>query len=203
MAKTYTIPELLRMAAVRGYTPRLESAINNLLNSSSESDYQVALRDATEEVTYLNTNEGYSDKSHFPGLSIYMPLVFESYDGVADDFLLESAIINITRQRKIVTTELQGRDGDVVEFISNGSYEISVTGLICTPGTGYPKKLVTQFEAYCLAKRSIKIIHDVLNSLGVFEIVIKDYSLPSTPFINGQQYSFNAMADQPIELIIE
>lgn len=206
MAKTYSIPEILRLAAVRGYSPRLGDAVNRLLNSDNEIEYQIALRDATEETTGLHTysdTNAYSDKSHFAGVPIYMPLVLEAFDSSVEDYLLESAIVSVTRQRKIITTELQGRDSDVFEFISNGNFEISVTGLICQPQVGYPKKLVSEFNRYVTEKKAIKVIHEALNNLGIFELVITDYSLPATPFINGQQYSFNAASHVPLELQLD
>lgn len=203
MAKTYTIPEILRIASVRGYTPRLSEAVSILLNSNNEIEYQVALREATEETTGLTTTtEAFSKESHFSGLPIYMPLVLEGFDNV-DDYLLDSAIVSITRQRKIVLTELQGRDTSVKEFINNGDYEIGVKGLICNNQIGYPKDRVKEFERFMTAKQSIKVVHEALNNLGIYEMVITDYSLPSTPFVNAQSYSFNAVSEKPIELTVE
>lgn len=205
MAKTYNIPELLRIAAIRGYTPRLSQAVNKLLNSNSEIEYQVALRDATEETTGLSTytnGDAFSSASHFSGLPIYMPLVLEGFDESVDDYLLDSAIVSITRQRKVVITNLQGRDTSVKEFINNGDYEISVKGLICQSTIGYPKKQVKDLERFLTLNQSVKVVHEVLNNLGIYEIVITDYTFPSTPFINGQSYSFNAISETPIELTV-
>ena len=206
MAKEYTIPELLGFAAIRGYSPRLGEALNTLVSTSSEVEYQNALEIATAETSglYDYTEIGtFTDKSHFEGLPIYLPLILESIDGVKDDLLLESAIVSVGRTKNIVITDVQGRDTSVKEFINNGDWDISITGIICNNGVGYPLDQVREFQDYMTAKSSIKVVHEVLNMLGINEIVVTDQSMPSSPMVNVQRYSFNAISEKEIELRIE
>lgn len=206
MAKKYTIPQLLSLIGIRGYSPRLGNAVNTLLTTDSEIDYQSALQQASIELSdlYDYTEVGtYSKDSHFEGLPIYMPLLFQKIETTNDDYLLESAVVSISRQKNIVETVVQGRDTSVKEFINNGDYQINVTGLIAGHGVGYPKDKVKEFESFLIAKQSIKVVHEVLNALGVYEIVIKDYELSNSPFVNIQTYSFNAVSEEPIELTID
>jgi len=206
MAKEYTIPELLGLVGIRGYSPRLGSAINTLVTTENEIEYQTALQTATSEASeiYDYSEIGtYSKSNHFDGLPIYMPLLFEELETTPADYLLESAIVSISRSKNIVVTEVQGRDSTVKEFINNGDYDISVSGIICKNGIGYPKESVKEFTKFMVAKSSIKVVHEVLNMLGIYELVIMDYDLPNSPLINVQRYSFNAISETPIELRIE
>jgi hypothetical protein len=211
MNKKFTIPELLSVAGIRGYSPRLSDAINSLATTDSQLEYTKALEVATAEISgYTNVesyspesaNLGYNSQNHFEGLPIYLPLVLEPLKPNGNELVLESAIVEINRTKNIVSTVVQGRDTSVKEFINNGDFNITVSGLICNKGAGYPKQKVKQLEGYLSAKTSIKITHELMNLLGVGEIVITDYSLPYTPFMNMQAYSFNAMSDDPIELTI-
>ena len=206
MAKEYSIPELLGLAGIRGYSPRLGSAINTLVTTDNEIEYQTALQTATLETSeiYDYSEIGtYSKSNHFDGLPIYMPLLFEKLDTTSDDYFLESAIVSISRSKNIVITEVQGRDSSVKEFINNGDYDISVSGLICRNGIGYPKESVKEFEKFMVAKTSIKIVHEKLNLFGIYELVIMDYDVPNSPLMNVQPYSFTAVSETPIELRID
>lgn len=208
MAKEYTIPQILQIAGIRGYTPRLASAVNTLLNSKSNIEYEAALKTATIEITGYDSVSVYDDvlsgayaaSNHFEGLPIYMPLLFEKIEGTSEDLLLESAILEINRPKNIVVTTLQGRDTSVKEFINNGDFVLSVSGIICKKGVGYPMEQVKNLAKFFAAKVSIPIVHEVLNMLGVYELVITSSSLPSSPFTNAQPYSFNALSESPIEL---
>lgn len=209
MANEYTISELLQVAGIRGYTPRLSSALNTLLSTNSEIEYQDALKIASSAIngydniqTYDDTNIKGHAESNFFGLPIYMPLVLESVDGI-DDYLFDSAFVEISRQKNIVITNVQGRDTSVKEFINNGDFTITVSGIIAQREIGYPKDLVSQFNEFMSYKGSVPVVHEVLNMLGVNEIVVTDYSLPADNFANAQQYSFNAISEVPAILRIE
>lgn len=218
----YSIPDLVRLGGLNGYSPQLSSAINTLISTSSEIEYKKALKNATAQVSGYTLSspstgieidgydaaviedhsEMYSDKSHF-GLPIYMPLLFEKLNTGSEDYILESAVLKISRSKEIVVTKVQGRDSTIKEFISNGDWEVSVTGLIANKGVGYPKREVKQFAEYLKAKRPLKIIHEKLNMLGIHELVITAYDLPESDFMNIQPYSFTALSETAIELRID
>lgn len=206
MAIEYTIPQLLAQAGLRGYTPRLSGAINQLLNADNEIEYQAALQTATEETTGIrdySDGEGQSVDNHFEGLPIYMPLILEGDDEIPDDLLLHSALVDFNRQKNIVTTIVQGRDVSVKEFINNGDFQIRVQGIIANRNAGYPRQEVNELKRFLHAKKSIKIVHEVLNMFGIHEIVITDYAFQNSSFINWQPYSFTAVNEVPIELRID
>lgn len=208
MRKNYSIPELLSLAGIRGYTPRLASAVNTLVTTQNDIEYQSALREATQEITgYSTTYNGteetlFAGNSNFEGLPLYMPLVFEKLKNGTSSYMLDSAIVDLNRQKNIVTTIVQGRDSSVKELINNGDYQITVSGVIANKELSYPKESVKELEAFLSAKESLKVTHEIMNALGINELVITDYNIPTTPFINMQAYSFNAISDTPIELII-
>lgn len=205
MAFEYSIPQLLALAQKVNYNPILANAVNRLLNARTTDDYEIALKEATQAAlgyevkdTYQLQDYGYNKASQFAGLPIFQPLVLKHSD--ADDLVLESAVVSYQRQRNIVQTVVQGRDSAVKEFINNGDWSISVSGLICKRGYDYPIDDVVDFNRYMELKSTIEVTHEVLNALGVYEIVVTDYSLAATSMVNCQPYSFNAVQDTPITL---
>lgn len=219
MQKEYTIPEMLKIAAIRGYSPQLASALNTLLTTKSEIVYQKALKQATKEISgysqveelqkqeignytvkgdlYDLKDKAHSVASHFDGLPIYQPFLLEKIGGIKSDLLLDSAILEVSRTKNVVVTQVQGRNSSVKEFINNGDFSIKVSGIICEKGLGYPLDLVKQHEEFMKAQVSIPVVSEVMQNLGIYEIVITDYSYPSSPFANCQPYSFSAISEEP------
>jgi len=208
MAFEFDIPQLLALASKINYQPLLASAVNRVLNARTKDEYQIALKDATsvalgydiKDVNQLK-NYGYGKASQFAGLPIFQPLILKT-DG-EEDLVLESAVIAYSRQKNIVQTIVQGRDTSIKEFINNGDWQISVQGIICRKAWEYPIDEIDLFNRFMEKNVAISVVHEVLNQLGVYEVVVTDYSLPQTSMINCQPYSFNCLQDSPIELKLD
>ncbi len=205
MTKQYTIPELLGLMQIRGYSPRGAAALNKLLNAKDKISYDQALKIATQEVTGYSEVQVYdSDTADAPtnvfGLPIYHPLVLEGVPGTeaSEDLILVGAIIEFNRTKDIVITKIQGQEKSVKEHINNGDYQIKVSGMIATYGKGYPFDDVGKLKAFLNLNQPISIVHEVLNAFDINEIVITGDSFPKSNFTNAQVYSFNALDDEPL-----
>lgn len=203
----FKLPELALIASDVKYNPALALAVNRLINTRSEIEYQIALEEATkiaigyENVT-LYKRKDYGTSSYLAGMPLFQPLKFIGEDDL-EDLLLESAVVEISRQKNIVSTDVQGRDTSVDEFINNGDWQISVSGIICSNEARYPLDETLEFQKFMDLKRSIKIEHEILNGLGVYEIVVTSQNYPKTPSINLQTYKFSCKSTKPLPLIIE
>ncbi len=194
------------MSGLRGYSPRLASAINRMLRAKDTEEYRMAKREAVAEITgYDVTTVEPVETAHTGrfGLPLFMPVLFEAFDSTVKDLLLEDAIVEINRSKNIVITEVQGRDTSFKEFINNGDYVLKISGTLATDGIEYPMKRVKELQKYLEHKGSIKVVHELLNELGIYEIVITDYGFPKVPFVNWQPYSINAISEEPFELILD
>lgn len=189
--------------------------LEKALNAKSEIEYQTSLQGLTKEVIgYENvqiydlpiSNEGglqrlsneTDRKTSYLGLPLWMSL--ELYHPDLKTILLENAIVEISQNRNIVTTSLQGRNGTVKEFISNGDYELSIKGLLFEKNWSLPKKQTQLLHRFFTISDNIEIIHEFCNSIGIYEIVITNFSFPYTPFINCVAFEFNALSDTPLTL---
>jgi len=187
----FTIPNLLRAAGIRGYLPRASAAINRALRAQSEPEYNSAMHQAAELI--------FSDKPWFEGVPVWMPMEL-SHSEAGEPLLLDSALVEVSNERHVVLTHLQGLDGSVKEFIANGDYIIKVRGLLAQKGFGWPQDEVTRLKQYMRLRYPIAVTHQQLNALDIFEIVVTEWSLPHSPHINVAAYEFTAVSDEPIEL---
>jgi hypothetical protein len=133
-------------------------------------------------------------------LPVFQPLTLSVDD---KSMQIDTAVLNFNRQKNIVITQVQGLDHSIKEHISKGDYNISCSGMLSTNRWEYPADKVAQLIELLEEDQNLKVSHEILNLLGVFEIVITDYSLDKTPYINCQSFSFNALSDKPLPLIVE
>lgn len=207
MTAKYNIPQLIAMAAYINYKPDLAGAVNRLISAKNETEYSKALKEANEATlgyevfnVYDQKDYGSNPNAHFAGLPIFQPITLD--DGIQEPFTLPAAVVSLNRVKNIVVTQVQGRDVSVKEFINNGDWVISVSGILNTRGWEYPLEDVMVFNQFMERNQALKVSHEVLNNLGIFEIVVTDYSIPKSPHINCQPFSFNCVNDEPLPLTI-
>jgi len=116
------------------------------------------------------------------------------------ELLLDTAILSISQSKNIVTTTLQGRDGTVKEYISDGDYEISIKGILDSGNMFvYPEDLVKQLKSICDVKDNIEIKSPFAEMLGITEAVITGYSFGQVPAgYNVQPYDITLLSDVPL-----
>lgn len=117
-------------------------------------------------------------------------------------FRCDSVLFIVSQSKNIVKTAIQGRNGTVKEFISDGDYQISISGSISSKGNNiYPKDDVIALDKILKAPVAIAVNSWYLNQFGIHNIVIEYYSLPQQPGRNSQQdFQITATSDLPVIL---
>jgi hypothetical protein len=115
---------------------------------------------------------------------------------------IDTVLMTVSQSKNIVTTPVQGRDGTVKEYISDGDYSIEVQGVLVSPnGNTYPEEDVNKLTQILRAKEPIRIISEFLDYFGVSDVVVTDYSFPQVQgFRNQQTFTISMLSDTPIEL---
>jgi hypothetical protein len=144
------------------------------------------------------------------GLPVFDVLEFDSLDYTDLDgkkYHLEglsfgTALLVVTMSKNIVTTPIQGRNGTVKEYISDGDFMINIKGMLVGNGVDVsPTKLKSDLVAYCKAPVEFGVASNLLTDFGIKSIVIKDYSFPQ---IEGSRntvpFELSCLSDSPIEL---
>lgn len=155
---------------------------------------------------------GVKERMGMMGTPYTMPMKFD------DNWLPLEPIVTVSRKKRIIETELDDIDGSFKEGFSNGDYDITITGTIIDEAVleaeNYPEKEVRALKS--LLNRtvkydangnilkgigSIKVYHPILNLLGIFNIVIYEFSLPQVAGANTiQNYTITAKSDINREL---
>ena len=122
---------------------------------------------------------------------------------IKDDIKLETILMTIDQPIRAITTEIQGRDGSVKEYIGKADTQITINGMICGKSGVYPKDQIQALKKWLDAPVAKEVVAWWLNDLGVQNIVIISYSMPQTEgYYSTQYFSISAISDLPVELRI-
>ena len=128
-----------------------------------------------------------------------------------DQLIIPAVIIEVSQSKNIITTAIQGRNGTVKEFVSDGDFSITLTGIITGRNEGnkvidignvYPdddvKKLITICKVPDVLTLTSKFLNDVF---GINEVVITDYNIPQREASRDMQpFQISMLSDAPIDL---
>lgn len=117
---------------------------------------------------------------------------------------LQTVLCTVTRPSIVVKTQIQGRNGTVKEYISKDDYAITINGIIAGENGQYPENQALALQRMCEAPVAIPVVSRFLNGLGIYNIVVEDYSMPQVAGgISKQEFTINSISDEPLELQIQ
>jgi hypothetical protein len=123
---------------------------------------------------------------------------------VFEQLVYEAVLLNVSQAKKIIRTEIQGRDGTVKEYIGMDDYQVIINGIITGPNGRYPLEEVRSLKDMLDAPIPIEVACTFLQNLDVDTIVISNYEFPQQEGgYSYQQFSITAMSDIPQELRIK
>lgn len=116
---------------------------------------------------------------------------------------IEQVLITVRNTKNIITTTLQGRNGTVKEYISDGDYTIRIEGMIYGNGmNNYPELDVQNLINICLAPQSINVVSSFLKMFNVEDIVIESYDIEQQEGVrNCQPFTLYCLSDVPLILL--
>jgi hypothetical protein len=153
------------------------------------------------------------DRTSYLGTPVYSnleikPFNYETLEGeqisILNGIIIDTVLISISQTKNIVTTPIQGRNGTVKEYVSDGDYQISIEGAIVSPTNNYPESEVAELIQICKAPISIpadSIVSEFLSWFGIHSFVIESFDFPQVEGVrNMQRFNISAISDDPIEL---
>ena len=176
------------------YKPAIDSLVANLPKNTTPS---------TGTVSYFNR-------------PVFSNLVFKARDYYNNDnelvttwdrdVVLDTVLFDVGQTKNIVTTQVQGRNGTIKEYISDGDFAINIKGLLVSntnnqfPYTAYEELLKA---LYC--NTEIEIESWILTELyGIKYIVIQNFEILQEV---GKQttvpFEIQALSDRPTEIILK
>jgi len=128
-----------------------------------------------------------------------------------DGLILQTVLLEVVQTKNIVTTSLQGRNGTVKEFVSDGDFVITMTGIVTGEldtqgniqniGNVYPETDVNKLIEICKVPDALTVTSTFLQLFGINEVVITTYSLNQLEATRDMQpFQVSMLSDVPIEL---
>jgi hypothetical protein len=115
---------------------------------------------------------------------------------------LGTVLVDVQMSKIIITTPINGRNGTVKEYYSDGDYQVSLRGALVNPtGTNYPYNEFRILNELLKAKVSLKVTSEFMSLFPIYNLAVTDYTFPQEEgFTNTQLFQINALSDSPIEL---
>jgi len=145
------------------------------------------------------------------GTPVYANLEFlsESYEtqpGFQTDtpnLKLDAVIINVVQPKKIVKTEIDGKDGTVKEYIGKDDAQVQISGIITGANGVYPADEVARLKQICDAPIPIGVASRYLNNLGINLLVLGDVEwIQEAGSYSYQAFTIPCISDIPQEIRI-
>jgi hypothetical protein len=116
---------------------------------------------------------------------------------------LINILLTVTQAKKIITTEIQGRNGTVKEYIGMDDYEIQINGILTGDNGSHPADQILALMSMLTARVTTKVTCDYLQNLGINYLVIKDFTLQQDAGgYSTQNFSITALSDVEVTLTI-
>lgn len=122
------------------------------------------------------------------------------------DLVFETVIMTVGQSKNIITTEIQGRNGTVKEYIGMSDYQVTINGILTVQnGNGVnPIEQLRNLKLMLNANKTLEVACTYLQTLDITNIVVKDYELPQEyGGYSYQKFSISALSDYPKEVYIE
>jgi hypothetical protein len=113
---------------------------------------------------------------------------------------INNIICTVKIQKRIIKTEIQGRNGDVKEYIGLGDYMVEFDGAFNGKNGVYPIDDAKALKTMLIAPQPLAVGCWWLQNLGVDTIVVEDWFMPQVRGEYATQYfNFSASSDKPVE----
>jgi len=139
------------------------------------------------------------------GRPVFSDLVLKRDDNDKDEIRLISAMLTVEQRKNIVKTNLTGRNGSILEYISMGSYEVTIEGSVNNENLkGYPKDQVDALARMLEEPMALKVISEYLMMFGIYYLAIDSYRFKQNPHSEtSQDLYIKCISDEMLELVIE
>lgn len=114
---------------------------------------------------------------------------------------MAAVLITVSQAKRIIKTEIQGRNGTVKEYIGDDDYAVTINGIITGVNGHYPIEDVKSLKKILDAPVAIGIASTFLQNLGIKSVVVESYDIEQKEGgYSYQTFSISCISDVPQEL---
>jgi hypothetical protein len=142
------------------------------------------------------------------GTPVYCDLTVEEFTYTVDKvsytvpkIQIYDLLIDVSSSKNIVKTPIQGLNGTIKEYISDGDSEVVLKGRITGQNNQYPFEAVKNLDKLCSAPVAFKVNSRYLQNLDIDTIVIESIKWGQTEGgYSYQEFEISCCTDFPVEL---
>lgn len=154
-------------------------------------------------ITVHEIGQPITDPEYWEGRWVLCPLRLERENG--ESLTFADAVAAASREHRIISTALTGRDGTVKEYINAGDWAVNIVlGLQCVENgeiaDKWPDNELRQLRKLLEAGEALSVYSKFLDALHINRIVIKSYSLRQMTEANYQVVEISAVSDEDYEI---
>jgi hypothetical protein len=123
---------------------------------------------------------------------------------------LIECIITVNQEKYIVSTPMQGRDGTIKEYISDGDFAITIDAAVNNynenddeNSKAYPIEKLQELIFLLKIKDGLEVQSDFLTLFEIKNAVIKSYGMIQETHSNRQAFQIQMLSDSPYEIKIQ
>lgn len=115
---------------------------------------------------------------------------------------LDNAIVTVTQSKNIIKTAVQGRNGTIKEYISDGDYTIKIDTVITSPyPLVFPTEELNYLNELLQIQNEIVIDSDFINLFNISYCVVESYDFNQVEGSrNKVNFTMTLISDYPVEL---
>ena len=154
-------------------------------------------------ITVHEIGQPITDPEYWEGRWVLCKLRLERENG--EGLTFADAVAAASREHRIVSTVLTGRDGTVKEYINAGDWAVNIVlGLQCVENgeiaDKWPTNEVREVRQLLETKEALRVHSEFLDALNIGRLVIRSYSLSQMTEANYQVVEISAVSDEDYEI---
>lgn len=170
---------------------------------SGHTDVSAAVKKDIADLDYnMTTMETGKAPLSMLGTPVFCDMILQNDKKGDLQLQLVWVLAEVNMQKNIVKTAVQGRDGTVKEYVSDGDYQVTIRGGLFSPfSNAYPKEDMQTLVALLKLNTPLTVISEYLLQFNIYELVVEDYSFSQKEGVqNVQLFEIKTVSDFPIEL---
>ena len=147
-----------------------------------------------------------TDRSWWEGRYVLCPLRLRAQtDQGTLQLEIPDAVASVSRERRIVSTALVGRNGTVKEYVNDGDWTINIIAGLQAIRDGivadeWPADELKQLLELLDVKDAIEVHGEFLDTFGIGKIVVKSHSVQQATESNYQTVNISAVSDDDYDI---
>ena len=132
----------------------------------------------------------------------YVLTTLELKNSKGESLQMNEVILSISLQKQIVTTAINGLEGTIKEYISNGDYQIDITAAVVATDDNknivdkYPEEGIHQLQQYLNQNETLTAKSPLLRMFDITHLVVSQYAIACDAASNHQVVTIKALSDK-------